>query len=179
MLFGVLVFAAIVVAVFALATTYNNLVAAAERAARSWNNLDALLRQRHDEIPHLIEICEPHLRGERVALDRLLAARDAIFAARQTRAAEVLGSAESALRSELAALIARAAREPELAESAAFGLLRQRNATLDGEIAERRAAYNDAVGGYNTAIARLPGNLVALLGGFRPLRALDAEAAGR
>jgi hypothetical protein len=91
------------------------------------------------------------------------------------RTAESLGSAESALRSELAAIIARAAREPELAANAAFGLLRQRNTTLDGEIAEQRARYNAAVGGYNTAIARLPGNVVALLSGFRPLRALDTD----
>lgn len=175
MLFGLLVFAAIVVAVFALATTYNNLVSAAERATRVWGSLDALLRQRHDEIPQLLELLEPHLAHERAAFERVLAARDAVFAARQTRTAEALGSAESALRSELAAIIARAAREPQLAASAAFGLLRQRNTTLDGEIAEQRAGYNAAVGGYNTAIARLPGSVVALLGGFRPLRALDAD----
>jgi LemA protein len=175
MLFGLLVFAAIVVAVFVLATTYNNLVAAAERATRSWNNLDALLRQRHDEIPKLIEFLEPHLPGERVAFDRLRAARDAVFAARQTRATDTLGAAESALRAELAALVMRAEREPTLGANAAFGLLRQRNATLDAEIAERRAFYDETVNAYNAAIARLPGNVVALLGGFRPLRALGVD----
>jgi len=178
MLFGLLVFAAIVVAVFALATTYNNLVSATERAARIWNSLDALLRQRHDEIPQLIELLEQHLPGERAAFERVLAARDAVFAARQTRAAEALGGAEAALRSELATIIARAAREPALAASAAFGLRRQRNTSLDAEIAEQRAGYNAAVGSYNTAISRPPGNVVALLSGFRPLRALDADAAG-
>jgi LemA protein len=69
MLFGLLVFAAIVVAVFSLATTYNSLVAAAERTTRAWNNLDALLRQRDDEIPKLIEMCEPHLKSARAAFD--------------------------------------------------------------------------------------------------------------
>jgi LemA protein len=178
MLFGLFVFAAIVVTVFVLATTYNSVVAAAERASRSWNNLDALLRQRHDEIPKVIEFFEPHLRGERAAFDKLLAMRDAIFAARQTRAADALGAAESGLRADLAALIARAARDPGLAANPAFALLRQRNATLDAEIAERRALYDEAVSGYNVAIGRLPGNVVALLGGFRPLRALGADATG-
>jgi LemA protein len=178
MLFGLLVFAVIVVAVFVLATTYNSVVANAERAARSWNNLDELLRQRHDEIAKTIDFLEPHLRGERAAFDQLLAARDAVFAARQTRVADTLGRAESALRTQLAALVARAAREPALGASPAFGLLRQRNATLDAEIEERRALYDEAVGAYNAKIARAPGNLVALLGGFRPLRTLGVETAG-
>jgi LemA protein len=176
MLFGLFVFVLIVAAVFVLAATYNNLVAAAERATRAWNDLDALLRQRYDEIPKLIEICEPHLPRERQSFASLLEARDAIFAARQTRAADALGRAESRLRAELTALVGLAEQRPELAASPAFTLLRQRNATLDGEIVDRRARYNTAVEGYNDAIGRAPGKVVALLGGFRPLRALEADA---
>jgi LemA protein len=173
------VFGAIVLVVFVLAATYNSLINASERAASAWNELDALLRQRHDEIPKLIELCEPHLKRERAAFDRVLAARTEVFAARQTRVANVLSRAESALRSELTKLIALAANNAELGASPAFGMLRQRNSTLDAEIAERRALYNGAVARYNAAIARLPGNVVALLGGFRPLAALDAETASR
>ena len=174
MLFGLIVFGAIVAAVFLLAATYNGLVTGTERATSAWTELDALLRQRHDEIPKLIEVCEPHLKRDRAVVERVLAARMEVFGARQTRAAEVLSRAETTLRSELAALIELAARNAELAASPAFGMLRQRNATLDGEITERRALYNNAVARYNTAISRLPGNVVALLGGFRPLAALDA-----
>ena len=61
MLFGLLVFGVIVVIVFSFVATYNRLVAAAEKATRAWNDLDAVLRQRHDEIPKLVEMCEPHL----------------------------------------------------------------------------------------------------------------------
>jgi LemA protein len=159
MLFGLIVFGAIVLVVFVLAATYNGLVTATERAARAWNELDALLRQRHDEIPKLIEICEPHLTRERAAFDRVLAARTEVFGARQTRAADALSRAETTLRTELAALIALAASNAELAE--------------------RRALYNEAAARYNAAIARLPGNVVAVLGGFRPLAALDAETGSR
>ena len=61
MLFGILVFGAIVGVVFAFVTTYNGLVAAAEKAARAWNDLDTLLRQRHDEIPKIAEIGRAHV----------------------------------------------------------------------------------------------------------------------
>ena len=177
MLFGLLVFGAIVGAVFAFVGTYNRLVAASDKATRAWNDLDALLRQRHDEIPKLLEACEPHMAGERALLDRVLEARAAVFAARQTRDADTLGRAEAELRKAATALMARAAAQPSLVASPAFSLLRQRQATLDLELKDRRDAYNDAVRRYNAAIGRVPGNVVALVGAFPRLRPLDFERA--
>jgi LemA protein len=179
MLFGLLVFGALVVVVFSFAATYNRLVAAAEKATRAWNDLDALLRQRHDEIPKVIEVCEPHLPHERPLLDRVLETRAAVFAARQTRDADTLSRAESSLRAAAAELVIdRAAKVPELAASPAFNMLLQRHATLDLELAQRRDGYNRAVRDYNAAIGHLPGKLVALLGEFPPLRPLDFEPSG-
>jgi LemA protein len=176
MLFGLLVFGVIVVVVFSFVGTYNRLVAAADKATRAWNDVDALLRQRHDEIPKIIEMCEPHLGHERALLDRLLEARAAVFAARQTRDADALSGAEKTLRVAAAELvIGRAAQVPELAASPAFGMLRQRQATLDQELADRRDAYNAAVLAYNAKIGGLPGRFVALLGEFPPLKPLDFE----
>ena len=166
-------------AVFAFVGVYNRLVAAAEKATGAWNELDSLLRQRHDEIPKIIEMCEPYLRGDRTLLDRLLEARAAVFAARQTRDAESLGRAELALRAAATALMARAAAQPELVASPAFSLQRQRQATLDLELKDRRDRYNESVREYNAAIGgRGLSGLVALVGSFPPLRPLDFESAG-
>jgi LemA protein len=178
MLFGLLVFGVIVGAVFAFVGIYNRLVVAGEKATRAWNDLDALLRQRHDELPKLLETCEPHLGGERALLDRVLEARTAVFAARQTRDADALGRAEAQLRAAATALMARAAAQPSLVASPAFSLLRQRQATLDLELKDRRDGYNDAVREYNAAIARVPANVVALVGAFPRLRPLDFERVG-
>lgn len=177
MLFGLLVFGAIVVVVFSFVTTYNGLVAAAEKATSAWNDLDALLRQRHDEIPKLIETCEPHLAAERPLFDRLLEVRAAVFAARQTRDADTLGHAEHSLRVAATELIRRASTHAALTSSPAFGLLLQRQATLDSELAERRDRYNEAVQKYNAAIGRVPGRIAALAGEFPPLRPFDSEPA--
>ena len=178
MLFGLLVFGAIVGAVFAFVGIYNRLVAAAEKATGAWNELDALLRQRHDEIPKIIESCEPYFSGDRALIDRLLEARAAVFAARQTRDAESLGRAEHGLRAAATLLMARAAAQPELMASPAFSLQRQRHATLDLELKDRRDRYNESVKAYNTAIGRGLSGLVALVGSFPPLRTLDFESAG-
>lgn len=179
MLFGLLVFAAIVLILFSLATTYNSLVAAAERATRVWNELETLLRQRHDEIPRLVELCEQRLTGAQAEIDRVQSARMAILAARQKRDAEALGSAERELRAALRALFTLATADPVLGANAGLALLRQRHATLDHEISERRDLYNEAVAAHNAAIGRPPGSVVALLGGFRPLQALDGDEASR
>jgi LemA protein len=172
MLFGLLVFGAIVAVIFGYVTIYNGLVAAADRATHAWSELDALLRQRHDEIPRLVEACEPHV-AEHELGERLLEARAAVFAARQTRDADELARAEAALRAAAGALMARAEAAPELAASPAFGLLRQRQATLEVELAERRDRYNEAVRAYNTAVGRLPGRVVALVAAFPRLRPLE------
>ena len=177
MLFGLLVFGAIVVVVFSFVATYNRLVAAAEKATRAWNDLDALLRQRHDEIPKLVEMCETAFRSTTARLfERILEARAAVFAARQTRDADALSRAEGTLRDRAERRSwPRAAGHAELAASPAFGLLRQRHATLDLEIADRRDRYNAAVRDYNAAIGRVPGSVVALVGQFPPLRPLEFE----
>ena len=174
MMFGLLVFGAIVVVVFSFVTAHNRLVAAAEKATGAWNDLDALLRQRHDEIPKVIEMCEPYLPQDRAVFDQLLESRAAVFAARQTRDADALSHAEQALRKAAADLLGtRAAGVPELAASPAFGMVAQRQTTLDAELAAARDRYNTAVRDYNAAISGLPGRVVALLGEFPPLHALD------
>jgi LemA protein len=177
MLSGLLVFGAIVAAVFAFVAVYNRLVAAADKATSAWNDVDALLRQRHDELPKLAEMCEPHLRDDGALVERLLEARAAVFAARQTRDADELGSAEAKLRTAATALMTRAAEHPALVSSPAFGLLRQRQATIELELKDRRDRYNDAVRDYNSAIGRVPGNVVALVAAFPRFRPLDLEHA--
>jgi len=36
---------------------YNNLVSLKHNVSKAWSNIDVLLKQRHDELPKLIETC--------------------------------------------------------------------------------------------------------------------------
>lgn len=175
---GLLLFGAIVAAVLAFVVVYNGLVAAADKATSAWNDIDALLRQRHDELPKIMEMCEPHLARERAVLDRVLEARGAVFAARQMRDADELNRAEVQLRAAATALMARAAAHPELIASPAFGLARQRQATLDLELKNGLDRYNAAVREYDAVISRLPGSAVALVAAFPRFLPLDFKSAG-
>jgi len=173
MVFGALVFAGIVLAVVWFAAAYNNLVAAAHRAVQAWANVDALLRQRHDELPRLIDVCERHVRHEPAIFRAVQEARTAIFAARQTDDATALSAAETALRNAVLAIRRLPEKYPELGVDPEFAALQQRIGVLDGGIDERRAIYNEAVQQNNRAIRQFPGRIVALLGGFRSLTPFD------
>jgi len=173
MFLGFVVFAAIVAAALWFVATYNYLTATKQRVARAWSNLDVPVRERHDELPKVIEICAKYLHGEQAALDRVLEARGAIFAARHSFDPKVLGPAEIGLRRELDNLLTLAQNDRELVVNQQFSLLRQRLAELGNQIAERRKVYNDAVNENNIAIEQFPGRIVAGIGGFQTFQPLD------
>jgi LemA protein len=39
-------------------TLYNNLVTLKHNVDQAWSNIDVLLKQRHDELPKLVETCK-------------------------------------------------------------------------------------------------------------------------
>jgi LemA protein len=167
---GILTFAAIVGVMIWLVTAYNNLLAAAHRASQAWGNVDALLRQRNDEIPRLLDALKPYAQREQGLIDRVLEARSTILGARQTQDTQALGRAETELHVALDDLVALARRHPEAPADETLAALQRRLATLDAGIAERRAIFNDAAAQNNHAVGRFPGNVVALLGGFRTVQ---------
>jgi LemA protein len=175
-LLGLVIFGVIVAGAFWFVATYNRLVAAQQRVAQTWSNIDALLRQRHDELPKLVEICQPYVKYEQAAFDRLLEARQAVLGARHSVDATALGRAETELRGAVGAVLALATRHPELEAVQPFVALRQRIASLDTGILERRALYNQAVNDNNVAIEQFPGSVVANLGAFKPARPLEFES---
>lgn len=170
MLLGLLVFVAIVAAVVWFVASYNHLVALSQRVLQTWANIDALLRQRHDELPKLVEACGEYMKYEQATLDRVLEARSAVFGARHAANAEALGPAETELRGGLGKLFALAEAYPELKANQSFQLLQQRIGALETEIAERRETYNDAVRENNVALEQFPGKIIAGIGGFRTSR---------
>jgi LemA protein len=177
MFLGFVVFVAIMAAFLWYVVTYNHLIAVRERVSQAWSSIDVLLRQRHDELPKLVETCEQHLQHEKSTLEAVLEARASIFGARHSSDPADLGRAESELRRELGRLFALAEANAELKASPAFLVQKQRIADLAAGISERREAYNAAVDENNAAIDEFPGNVLAGMGGFRPAKPLEFGAA--
>ncbi len=170
---GLLAFAVIVIAMVWFVTAYNNLDAAAQRTAQAWGNVDAMLRQRHDELPRFLDACQLHMKHEQTLFDGILVARDAVFSARQVRDTTALGRAENELHVGLGKVVALVDARPELKADDALAVLHKRLASLESALNERRAIFNDAVQQNNVRVGRFPSNVVALLGGFRAVQPFD------
>src|SRR5690606_18610300 len=105
---------------------YNNLVALKHNVAKSWSNIDVLLKQRHDELPKLVEVCKQYMGYEQETLEKVMQARSAVAAAREGQNIPALGQAETQLRLGLGGLFAVAEAYPALKANTQFQHLQER-----------------------------------------------------
>ena len=137
---------------------YNGLVMLSRNVDKSWANIEVLLKQRHDEIPKLIKICEGYMKYERETLEKITAARTACI-----QATGIADSArkEGELTGLLRQLFAVAENYPDLKANQNFLQLQQRTSYLENQIADRREFFNDTVNNYHIRIHQIPDMWVA------------------
>src|SRR5690606_33808245 len=145
---------------------YNALVRLKHSVTKAWSNIDVLLKQRHDELPKLVETCKQYMQHERSTLEQVISARNAVSDARQQGDISALGQAETGLRAGLGRLFALAENYPELRANESFRHLQQRISGLESGIADRRELYNESVNLNNVRIEQFPDVLLARAFGF-------------
>ena len=155
---------------------YNSLVAVRERVKQAWANIDVLLKQRHDELPKLIETCKQYMQFEQETLEKVMRARAAVFAANAGGNVAAVGAAEQQLRGDMGRLFAVAENYPELKSNESFKQLQTRITGLEAAIADRRELYNDQVNINNTRIDQFPDVLIARRYGFTAKPLLEFSA---
>jgi LemA protein len=136
-----------------LVLIYNGLIAAKHECDRSWSNIDVLLKQRHDEIPKLVEVCKGYMAHERQTLEAVMEARSRSAAARSP--AEVASSSND-LSGALRQLFAVAEAYPQLRSQENFAALQRRISDLESQLADRRELYNASANEFNVRIEQLP-----------------------
>ncbi|MBI3778525.1 MAG: LemA family protein [Gammaproteobacteria bacterium] len=163
------VFLGIFAALFLYAVTmYNNFVRLKNNVAQAWSNIDVLLKQRHDELPKLVEACKQYMQHECGVLEKVTQARAAVHSAREAGDVGALGAAETELRLGLGRLFAVAENYPELRANENFQHLQNRISQIEAQIADRREFYNDSVNANNVRIEQFPDNVIATLFRFEP-----------
>lgn len=145
---------------------YNGLVRLKHGVSKAWSNIDVLLRQRHDELPKLVEACKQYMQHERSTLEAVVRARGAVSSAREQGDVGALGQAETQLRAGLGRLFALAEGYPQLRADESFRHLQQRISGLESGIADRRELYNESVNLNNVRIEQFPDVLLARAFGF-------------
>jgi LemA protein len=154
---------------------YNHLVRLKHNVSKAWSNIDVLLKQRHDEIPKLVETCKQYMKFEQDTLEKVMQARSRVSQARQSQDVPGLGMAEGALRMGLGQLFALAEDYPELRANENFQHLQGRITTLENTIADRREFYNESANINNIGIETFPDLIVARLFAFGPRDLLEFE----
>ena len=139
-------------------TIYNGLISLKENIKKAWSNIDVILKQRHDELPKLISVCESYAEFEKGILDRLMKAREKYFkASGVTKKSEASNEVTAALQG----IFALAESYPDLKANKNFMQLQDRISHLEETLADRREFYNDSVNNYNIRIKQIPDVLVA------------------
>ncbi len=153
---------------------YNRLVRLRVRVKTGWAQIDAQLKRRSDLIPNLVAAVRGYMGHESAVLERVAAVREAALSAGSDVAAR--GRAEGALTGALGILMARVEAMPDLKANQNVMALQEELATTENRIGFARQHFNDCVGFYNAAIATIPANLVAAVGGFKPERFFELDA---
>lgn len=155
---------------------YNSLVQIKHNVAKAWSNIDVLLKQRHDELPKLIETCKQYKQFEQETLRQVTEARSRVQQAGAAGDIAALGLAEGVLRSGIGQIFAVVEAYPELRANEHFAQLMSRITGLEDAIADRRELYNEHVNINNARIEQFPDIFIANLFrfGLRPLLSFSA-----
>jgi LemA protein len=158
---------AMIVAGFAIygIIIYNELVRLRNDNDRAWANIDVLLKQRHDEIPNLVETVKGYMQHER---QTLLAVTEARAASMSAATVGQKAQADLLVSGALHGLFAVAENYPDLKANQNFLELQKRISELEERIADRREFFNDDVNTYNTRIHQIPDMFLANVMGLKP-----------
>jgi LemA protein len=153
LIIGSLLVIGLIVLVAYVVGVYNMLVRLANNIDKAWSNIDVILKQRHDELPKLVQVCNSYMAHERETLESVTKARNAYSTGLNTTDK---AQAENQIVGALGKLFAVAEQYPDLKANQEFLAIQQRISALENTIADRREFYNDSVNLYNITIEQIP-----------------------
>ena len=168
--------AVVLFSIFYLVMLYNGLVSLKHAVSKHLANIDVLLKQRHDELPKLVEVCKQHMQFEAGTLEKVMQARSGAKAALDKGDVKGVGIAETMMRSGLGSITATVEAYPELRANESLQTLLGRISGLENAIADRREFYNESVNINNVRIEQFPDLIIARMGDFPPAVLLEFQA---
>jgi LemA protein len=146
-------------------TMYNGLVALKNDIDKAWANIDIMLKQRHDELTKLLDVCKGYMDYERDTLLKITQARSMY---QQAVSVDQKAQADQSMTSALRGFFAVAENYPDLKANNNFQQLQKRITELESQIADRREFYNDSVNTFNIRIQQIPDTFVAAFMNLTP-----------
>jgi LemA protein len=160
---GVIFLAIVLGVILWFVGAYNRLVQLRNDIDRSWSNIDVLLKQRHDELPKLVDTCKGYMAHEQGTFQKITEARARVM---QAGTVAEKAQADNMLTSALRTLFAVAENYPELKANQNFMQMQGRISQIESDIAARRDRFNEDTNTYNIRIALIPDSFIAGMLGF-------------
>src|SRR5262249_59450409 len=111
LLIGILLLFGLIGLIAYAVSLYNTLVRLSNNIDEAWSNIDVVLKQRHDELPKLVDVCNSYMKHERETLEGVTAARSAYS---RSTSVDEKAKAENQLTRALGKLFAVAEQYPDL-----------------------------------------------------------------
>lgn len=165
----------LVVAGFVGVVVYNAVVGLRTRIDKAWGNVEVVLRQRHDQLPALVDAVRDVMAFEQEVLAEVTRQRS-----RYAPDAPIpeQGAVAAATTSAVRSLFAVVEQYPSLRSHDNVLRLQAEIQRLEDQLADRRELYNDQVYRYNATIAQVPAVILATLFGWQPRQFFDADEDG-
>jgi len=154
-------------------SAYNGMVNKEQEVNRTWADVESDYQRRMDLIPNLVNTVKGYANFEKETLTKVIEAR---ASATQVKIdannltpdkIDQFQQAQNNVSSALSRLLVTVEKYPDLKANQNFLDLQSQLEGTENRISVARKRFNEAVGVYNTAIKRFPGNIIAGIGGFQ------------
>lgn len=176
---------------------YNGLVKEEEGVYSAWADVESTYKRRADLVPNLINVVDSYMKHERETLTAVTDQRNDVgealkeLASQQTAANQAMAAAkpddeqaiaaversQGALSQGLRGFMATVENYPELRSADQFMALQAELEGTENRINVARMRFNESVEAFNSSMRKMPGSLVAGLGGFQRKAYFTAAAA--
>jgi LemA protein len=161
---------------------YNGIAGKDQTVKKTWGNVESDYQRRMDLIPNLVNTVKGYANFEKETLTKVIEARASATQVKidpTNLTPEKLAQfqqAQGGLSQALGRLMVVAEQYPDLKANQNFLDLQAQLEGTENRINVSRQRFNDAVQDYNSSIVTFPGNLVAMIGGFKEKGFFEAQA---
>ena len=176
---SIIIIVTLIVVIVYSTKIYNNLVSLKHAVSKAWVNIETALKERHDQLPKLIELCKEYGVEKSDTFETILKARTQIMNAQQMGEVQSLANAEQKLQVETAALLDTANENTELSADENFQALSKQLRNTELAILDRSDVYNECVTASNKRIEQFPHSFIASFFSFAKYEALELSDESR
>ena len=155
-----IIIAVVAVLIFIIVWIYNSIISSRNTVEESFSAIDAMLQQRYDLIPNLVEVVKQYATHERETLTKVTEMRANLLNNQHVSSEERFQN-ENMLSAWLKSVFAVAENYPDLKASQNFINLQNQWGEMENNVQASRRAYNAAVKDLKNKQEMFPSNMIA------------------